>query len=70
MQNHAAVFRTADSLQEGCRKMETLYKSLFDLKVCLTYFCKDSILNLFPDYYGKLSLQQVELDTFIFIGCL
>ncbi|KAG8314730.1 hypothetical protein J6590_085984 [Homalodisca vitripennis] len=32
MQNHAAVFRSAESLQEGCQKMDSLYKSLSDLK--------------------------------------
>ena len=33
MQTHAAVFRVADVLQEGCRKMTDLFKSLKDLKV-------------------------------------
>lgn len=33
MQTHAAVFRTDESLKEGCLKMSDLYKSLAHLKV-------------------------------------
>jgi len=33
MQKDAAVFRTAETLQEGCREMEAIYKDLSDLKV-------------------------------------
>uniref|UniRef100_A0A224Z9I0 Succinate dehydrogenase [ubiquinone] flavoprotein subunit, mitochondrial n=1 Tax=Rhipicephalus zambeziensis TaxID=60191 RepID=A0A224Z9I0_9ACAR len=33
MQQHAAVFRTGDSLQEGCRKMDGVYNELKDIKV-------------------------------------
>ncbi|KAJ9595800.1 hypothetical protein L9F63_013044 [Diploptera punctata] len=33
MQTHAAVFRTADTLQEGVKKMKGLYKQMEDLKV-------------------------------------
>lgn len=33
MQAHAAVFREAESLQAGCRKMEAIYKDLSDVKV-------------------------------------
>ncbi|KAG8314732.1 hypothetical protein J6590_085986 [Homalodisca vitripennis] len=33
MQTHAAVFREAATLQEGCRKMDALYKSLSELKL-------------------------------------
>lgn len=33
MQAHAAVFRTADVLQEGVRKMQGVYSKLADLKV-------------------------------------
>lgn len=35
MQTHAAVFRTEESLKEGCVKMSDLYKSLAHLKVCI-----------------------------------
>ncbi|CAG2061908.1 unnamed protein product [Timema podura] len=33
MQTHAAVFRTEDTLQEGCKKTEEIYKQMSDLKV-------------------------------------
>lgn len=33
MQTNAAVFRTAETLQEGVKQMQELYKSLSDLKV-------------------------------------
>lgn len=33
MQTNAAVFRTAESLQEGCRQMDDIYKHVKDLKV-------------------------------------
>ncbi len=32
MQNHAAVFRTGDVLKEGCEKMDSIYKSMDDMK--------------------------------------
>uniref|UniRef100_A0A7R9I462 Succinate dehydrogenase [ubiquinone] flavoprotein subunit, mitochondrial n=1 Tax=Timema bartmani TaxID=61472 RepID=A0A7R9I462_9NEOP len=32
MQTHAAVFRTEDTLQEGCKKTEEIYKQMSDLK--------------------------------------
>lgn len=35
MQQHAAVFRTGESLQEGCKKMDGVYNELKDLKVCV-----------------------------------
>lgn len=34
MQTNAAVFRTAETLQEGCKQMDAIYKELKDLKVC------------------------------------
>lgn len=37
MQTHAAVFRTEETLKEGCSKMNDLYKSLSNLKVL---FCE------------------------------
>lgn len=33
MQNHAAVFRTGESLQEGCAKISAVFDSLRDVKV-------------------------------------
>lgn len=33
MQNHAAVFRTGETLQEGCNKMTETYENMEDLKV-------------------------------------
>lgn len=33
MQNHAAVYRTAESLQEGCKKMKDVHQSFNDLGV-------------------------------------
>ena len=33
MQNHAAVFRTGEVLQEGCNKMAEVYENMEDLKV-------------------------------------
>lgn len=33
MQNHAAVFRTGESLQEGCTKISAVFDSLRDVKV-------------------------------------
>ena len=33
MQNHAAVFRTGESLKEGVEKMNKIYSELDDLKV-------------------------------------
>jgi succinate dehydrogenase / fumarate reductase flavoprotein subunit len=33
MQTHAAVFRTGESLQEGCRKVSQIYRGFSDVKV-------------------------------------
>lgn len=33
MQNHAAVFRTEETLKEGCKKMSQLYTKMEDIKV-------------------------------------
>lgn len=38
MQTHAAVFRTEETLKEGCSKMSDLYKSLTHLKVIFSSF--------------------------------
>lgn len=39
MQTHAAVFRTEETLKEGCSKMSNLYKVLSQLKVfvCISF---------------------------------
>ena len=34
MQNHAAVFRTGDVMQEGIKKMESVWKDMANLKAC------------------------------------
>ena len=36
MQNHAAVFRTGDVMQEGIKKMESVWKDMANLKVMNT----------------------------------
>lgn len=36
MQTHAAVFRTEETLKEGCQKMMDLYKQMSQLKVSPT----------------------------------
>jgi len=33
MQNNAAVFRTGEVLEEGCQKLDDLYKEMKDVKV-------------------------------------
>ena len=33
MQNHAAVFRTGEVMQEGIKKMESVWKDMSNLKV-------------------------------------
>lgn len=35
MQNNAAVFRSGEILEEGCTKLDSLYKDLKDVKVCI-----------------------------------
>ncbi|XP_046672595.1 succinate dehydrogenase [ubiquinone] flavoprotein subunit, mitochondrial-like isoform X1 [Homalodisca vitripennis] len=57
MQNHAAVFRSAESLQEGCQKMDSLYKSLSDLKVF------DSSLVWNTDLVEALELQNLMINA-------
>ncbi|XP_018917254.1 succinate dehydrogenase [ubiquinone] flavoprotein subunit, mitochondrial [Bemisia tabaci] len=57
MQNHAAVFRTAESLQEGCKKMADIYKGLKDLKI------SDSSLIWNSDLVETLELQNLMLNA-------
>ncbi|XP_058806631.1 succinate dehydrogenase [ubiquinone] flavoprotein subunit, mitochondrial [Phymastichus coffea] len=57
MQNHAAVFRQADSLQEGCRKMSAIYKKLDDLKVT------DRSMIWNSDLVETLELQNLMLNA-------
>jgi len=57
MQAHAAVFRTAETLQEGVRKMQKLYKNLDDLKV------SDRSLIWNSDLVETLELQNLMLNA-------
>lgn len=57
MQAHAAVFRTADVLQEGCKKMQELYGTLKDLKVT------DRSLIWNSDLVETLELQNLMLNA-------
>lgn len=57
MQTHAAVFRTAETLQEGCQKMSALYKKLNDLKV----LDKSMIWN--SDLVESLELQNLMINA-------
>lgn len=57
MQSHAAVFRTADVLQEGCQKMQQIYGTLKDLKVT------DRSLIWNSDLVETLELQNLMLNA-------
>lgn len=57
MQSHAAVFRTADVLQEGCNKMKDIYGQLRDLKV------SDRSLIWNSDLVETLELQNLMLNA-------
>lgn len=57
MQAHAAVFRTADVLQEGCKLMEKNYALMKDLKV------SDSSLIWNSDLIETLELQNLMLNA-------
>jgi len=35
MQNNAAVFRTGEVLEEGCQKLEDLFREMKDVKVTM-----------------------------------
>ncbi|XP_044253323.1 succinate dehydrogenase [ubiquinone] flavoprotein subunit, mitochondrial [Tribolium madens] len=57
MQTHAAVFRTEETLQEGCKLMEGLYGKLNDLKV------SDNSLIWNSDLVETLELQNLMLNA-------
>ncbi|VEN48139.1 unnamed protein product [Callosobruchus maculatus] len=57
MQTHAAVFRTEDTLKEGCRRMSDLYKHLTDVKVA------DHSLIWNSDLVETLELQNLMLNA-------
>lgn len=57
MQTHAAVFRTEETLKEGCSKMSSLYKSLAHLKV------HDRSLIWNTDLVETLELQNLMLNA-------
>ncbi|KAI2653185.1 Succinate dehydrogenase [ubiquinone] flavoprotein subunit, mitochondrial [Labeo rohita] len=57
MQNHAAVFRTGDVLKEGCEKMDSVYKSLDDIKT----FDRGIVWN--TDLVETLELQNLMLNA-------
>uniref|UniRef100_A0A671QKW4 succinate dehydrogenase n=1 Tax=Sinocyclocheilus anshuiensis TaxID=1608454 RepID=A0A671QKW4_9TELE len=57
MQNHAAVFRTGDVLKEGCEKMDSVYKSMDDIKT----FDRGIVWN--TDLVETLELQNLMLNA-------
>lgn len=57
MQNHAAVFREGPTLQEGCRKMDAVFKAQKDLKIA------DKGLIWNSDLVETLELQNLILTA-------
>lgn len=57
MQHHAAVFRDGPTLQEGCKKMDQLYKEQADLKI------DDKGLIWNSDLVETLELQNLMLNA-------
>lgn len=57
MHTHAAVFREADTLKEGVRKMDEVYKTMKDVKV------SDSSLIWNSDLVETLELQNLMLNA-------
>lgn len=57
MQNHAAVFRTGDSLKEGCDKMDKIYNKQKDLKL------SDKGLIWNSDLVETLELQNLIINA-------
>uniref|UniRef100_A0A481SXT9 Succinate dehydrogenase [ubiquinone] flavoprotein subunit, mitochondrial n=1 Tax=Frankliniella cephalica TaxID=407008 RepID=A0A481SXT9_9NEOP len=57
MQTNAAVFRTAETLQEGCKQMDGIYKELKDLKI------SDRSLVWNSDLIESLELQNLLLNA-------
>ncbi len=61
MQNHAAVYRTSESLQEGCKKMKDVHQSFKDLGV------KDRGLIFNSDLVEALELDNLRDQALITI---
>lgn len=61
MQNHASVFRTGDSLQEGVDKMRECYKEMSDIGI------KDRSLVWNTDLVETLELQNLMLNAMMTI---
>jgi len=57
MQNYAAVFRTGETLQEGCRQIEDVYQELDDIKL----YDRGMIWN--TDLVEALELQNLMLNA-------
>lgn len=57
MQSHAAVFRTGESLLEGCKKMEKVYQGMQDIKL----FDRSMVWN--TDLVEALELQNLMLNA-------
>lgn len=57
MQNHAAVFRTQETLAEGCEKMANMYKELKNIKV----YDRSLIWN--SDLVEGLELQNLMINA-------
>jgi len=57
MQNYAAVFRTGETLQEGCRQIEAVYQELADIKL----YDRGMIWN--TDLVEALELQNLMLNA-------
>lgn len=57
MQNDAAVFRTGETLQEGCQKIDETVASFSDVKVSRSLPVVSSVLNTLlgtPQFDGHL----------------
>jgi succinate dehydrogenase / fumarate reductase flavoprotein subunit len=63
MQNHAAVFRTQETLAEGVTKMKDVYKSFGDVKV------SDSGLIFNSDLLETLELDNLRAQALITVAC-
>ncbi|KRY41208.1 Succinate dehydrogenase [ubiquinone] flavoprotein subunit, mitochondrial [Trichinella spiralis] len=63
MQEHASVFRTGEVLQEGCKKMEGIYKQLENVKL------SDRGLIWNTDLVEAIELQNLMLNAVQTINC-
>ncbi|KRX24805.1 Succinate dehydrogenase [ubiquinone] flavoprotein subunit, mitochondrial [Trichinella nelsoni] len=63
MQEHASVFRTGEVLQEGCKKMEGIYKELKNVKL------SDRGLIWNTDLVEAIELQNLMLNAVQTINC-